>query len=44
VRCHGAQRGQALAELQSLADMLRTAQPEGGVIVREVAALRAGCG
>jgi serine/threonine-protein kinase len=44
VRCHGALRGQALAELQSLADMLRTAQPEGGVIVREVAALRAGCG
>jgi hypothetical protein len=44
VRCHGAQRGQALASLQSLAELLRKEQPEGGVIVREVAALRAGCG
>jgi serine/threonine-protein kinase len=44
VRCRGAQRNQALASLQSLADLLRTAQPEGGVIVREVDAVRAGCG
>jgi serine/threonine-protein kinase len=44
VRCRGAQRNQALASLQSLADLLRTAQPEGGVIVREVGAARASCG
>jgi serine/threonine-protein kinase len=44
VRCHGAQRDQALASLRSLADALRSAQPEGGVVVREVAAVRAECG
>ena len=44
LRCMGPQRADALASLQSLADTLRSAQPEGGVIVRQVAALRAGCG
>jgi serine/threonine-protein kinase len=44
VRCRGAQRNQALASLQSLADLLRTAHPAGGVIVREVGAARASCG
>jgi serine/threonine-protein kinase len=44
VRCHGPQRNQALATLQSLATLLRTAQPEGGVIVRDVDAARASCG
>ena len=44
LRCRGAQRGQAMGTLQSLAEQVRAAQPEGGVIVREVESLRAGCG
>jgi serine/threonine-protein kinase len=44
LRCHGAQRNQAAATLQALVEQVRAAQPEGGVIVREVESLRAGCG
>ena len=43
-RCRGTHRAEALAALQSIAAGLRSAQPEGGAVTREVAALRAGCG
>jgi serine/threonine-protein kinase len=44
VRCHGPQRAQALSSLQALDLQVRETQPEGGVIPRRLAHVRAGCG
>ena len=44
LRCHGPDRDPALAKLGTLQEQLRTAQPDGGAITREVAAIVRGCG
>jgi hypothetical protein len=44
VRCHGAQRAQALSSLQAVDRQVREAQPEGGVIPRQLARVRTDCG
>ncbi|HSM10428.1 MAG TPA: serine/threonine-protein kinase [Lysobacter sp.] len=44
VRCGGPPRAEALQRLRSLGMRLQQAQPEGGVIAREVAAIQHGCG
>jgi tetratricopeptide (TPR) repeat protein len=44
LRCHGPDREPALAKLGALQEQLRTAQPDGGAITREVAAIVRGCG
>ena len=44
LQCHGPQRKQALDMLRALDTSLRTAQPEGGSVVREIDAIGAGCG
>ena len=49
VRCRGPgrtgpDRARALRSLDALSATLQTARPDGGAIVREVAAIRAGCG
>src|SRR5690606_10942354 len=41
--CHGPQRGQVLQQLAALDLSLQQAQPEGGAVMREVDAIRAGC-
>lgn len=43
LRCYGPQRVRALQQLQRLDGQLRQRQPEGGVVSREVAAIRTGC-
>jgi len=44
LRCHGPQRAQAMSRLAALDRDMRAAQPEGGVITREIARMRADCG
>lgn len=44
LRCHGPDREPALARLDTLQDQLKTAQPDGGAIPREVGAIVRGCG
>ncbi|MFL6591332.1 MAG: protein kinase domain-containing protein [Luteimonas sp.] len=44
LRCDGPQRAQAMAAFAALGDAVRAAQPEGGVVARQVARLRASCG
>jgi len=44
LRCHGPDRDPAMARLDALQDQLRDAQPDGGAIPREVAAIVRGCG
>ncbi|HVI25461.1 MAG TPA: tetratricopeptide repeat protein [Xanthomonadaceae bacterium] len=44
LRCYGSDRVQALARLQSLQATVGIAMPEGGALVRQVAALAASCG
>ncbi|MFC3550742.1 protein kinase [Lysobacter cavernae] len=44
LRCHGPDREPALATLSALQQLLQTAQPDGGVIPREVEAIVRGCG
>jgi hypothetical protein len=42
-RCRMGERERAQRDLDALAAELRSAQPDGGVIPREIAALRAAC-
>ena len=44
LRCHGPDREASLASLMSLQEHLKTAQPDGGVIPREVTGIVRGCG
>ncbi|WP_206862040.1 serine/threonine-protein kinase [Lysobacter changpingensis] len=44
LRCHGPDRDPAMARLDTLQEQLRDAQPDGGAIPREVAAIVRGCG
>ncbi|MDB6164120.1 MAG: repeat family protein, partial [Xanthomonadaceae bacterium] len=44
LRCHGRQRAAALTSLQSLDAAVAASQPEGGAVVRAVAAARTECG
>lgn len=44
LRCHGPDRDPALAKLGSLQEQLQAAQPDGGAVTREVAAIVRGCG
>lgn len=44
LRCHGPDRDTAMARLETLQEQLREAQPDGGAIPREVAAIVRGCG
>ena len=44
LRCHGPDRVPALARLDTLQEQLKTAQPDGGAIPREVGAIVRGCG
>lgn len=44
LRCHGPDREPALAKLGTLQEQLQAAQPDGGAITREVAAIVRGCG
>ena len=44
LRCQGPEHARAAGELQALQDAVRFALPEGGVIARELATLRAACG
>lgn len=41
--CHGPQRARAMGMLEALGATLQQAQPEGGAVVREIAAIRDGC-
>jgi serine/threonine-protein kinase len=43
LRCHGPQRSAAINALRKLDGELRTALPEGGSVVRDVAAIAARC-
>jgi serine/threonine-protein kinase len=43
LRCHGSQRGKAMADLHALEAELRAALPEGGSVARDVAAVAARC-
>ncbi|NUS39090.1 MAG: hypothetical protein HOQ02_08705, partial [Lysobacter sp.] len=43
LRCRGPHRAQAANDLQSLQAAIRFALPEGGVVARQVQALRGGC-
>jgi serine/threonine-protein kinase len=43
LRCHGPQRSAAIGALRKLDGELRTALPEGGSVVRDVAAIAARC-
>ena len=43
LRCRGLRRGQSLNELQALQGALRIALPEGGIVARDIAELRASC-
>jgi serine/threonine-protein kinase len=44
LRCRGPERSHALGELQALQDAVRFALPEGGLVAREIGALRGECG
>lgn len=44
LRCHGLRRAQALDDLQALQGAIHVALPEGGLVARQVAVLRAQCG
>ncbi|MGN6513098.1 MAG: tetratricopeptide repeat protein, partial [Lysobacteraceae bacterium] len=43
LRCGGPARARSLDELQALQAAVRIALPEGGIVAREIEALRAGC-